>query len=501
MPSKPQPITIEKGLELEARFTYAQLSPVRIEIELRIMENSFSRRGFLKCSACGFAAGAFSLYPRLSLAAALQDGHPLAPRPTHLPPRAKQMIFIFLTGGFSHLDTFDPKPKLQASHGQPIRAFGLRPDEAKPLPLLASPFQFTCSGKSGLMISDLFPHLQKVADELCVIRTLHTDIVEHFQATLAMHTGSATIPLPSIGSWLSYGLGTFNPNLPSFVVLSEHLPYAGAQVWDSHFLPPHHQGVRIVPGDEPIPNLSSPARSVSLQELEQIMLRDVNQIHADARPHDLNLRARMSSFATALGMMREAPEVFDTAKENAATLEHYGIQPGDKKSFGWQCLMARRLVESGVRVVELIDTGSHDNWDSHGDMQTHRPKAQRVDQPIAALIQDLKLRGLFDQTLVVLCTEFGRTPWSDSGNGKGRNHYAKAFSCLLAGAGVKGGITHGETDEYGASIVSDPVHVHDYHATILHLMGIDHTRLTYRYAGRDFRLTDVAGNVVQKILS
>ena len=460
-----------------------------------------TRRDFLRCSACGLAAGTAGLYPQLSLAATLNDGRPLAPKPTHVPPKAKQLIFIFLTGGFSHLDTFDPKPKLQASHGKPIPAFGLRADEAKPLPLLASPFQFTASGKSGLMISELFPNLQKVADDLCVIRTLHTDIVEHFQATLAMHTGSATIPLPSIGSWISYGLGTFNPNLPPFVVLAEHLPYAGAQVWDSHFLPPHHQGVRIVPGDEPIPNLRSPARSVTLHELEQIMLRDVNQLHADARPHDLNLRARMSSFDTAQGMMREAPEVFDAARENAATLERYGIKPGDKKSFGWQCLMARRLVESGVRVVELIDTGSHDNWDSHGDMQTHRPKAQRVDQSIAALIQDLKQRGLFDQTLVVLCTEFGRTPWSDGGNGKGRNHYAKAFTCLLAGAGVKGGITYGETDEFGASIIANPVHVHDYHATILHLMGIEHTKLTYRYAGRDFRLTDVSGNVVREILS
>jgi hypothetical protein len=399
------------------------------------------------------------------------------------------------------LDTFDPKPKLAVEHGKPIPAFGLRPDEAKPLPLLRSPFAFAPSGKSGLMISDLFPQLRSVADELCVIRTMHTDIVEHFQATLAMHTGSATIPLPSVGSWLSYGLGTFNQNLPSFVVLAEYLPYAGAQVWDSNFLPPHHQGVRITPGDEPIPNLRSPARSVSLQELEQLMLRDVNEIHASARPGDLKLRARMSSFDTARGMMREAPELFELSAEKTETFENYGIKGNDRKSFAWQCLMARRLIERGVRVVELIDTGSHDNWDSHGDMQTHRPKAQRVDQPLAALIQDLRQRGLLQDTLVAICTEFGRTPWSDSGNGKGRNHYAKAFSCLLAGAGIKGGITYGETDDYGARIVSNPVHVHDYHATILHLMGIDHTRLTYRYAGRDFRLTDVAGSVISEILA
>ncbi|MBI2926818.1 MAG: DUF1501 domain-containing protein [Verrucomicrobia bacterium] len=459
------------------------------------------RREFLRRSAAGLALGGLGLYPKLSLAAALQHGHPLAPRPSHFPPRAKQLLFVFLTGGFSHLDTFDPKPKLQAGHGKPIPAFGLRPDEAKPLPLLGSPFKFSACGQSGLMISELFPHLQTVADELCVIRTLHTDIVEHFQATLAMHTGSATIPLPSIGAWLSYGLGTFNPNLPSFVVLAEHLPYAGAQVWDSNFLPPQHQGVRIVPGDEPIPNLKSSARSVTLHELEQLMLRDVNEAHARLRPGDLNLRARMSSFEIAEGMMRVAPEVFDLSQESGATLEAYGAQAGDKKSFGCQCLIARRLIERGVRVVELIDTGSHDNWDSHGDMQAHRPKAKRVDQPLAALLKDLRQRGLLPQTLVVLCTEFGRTPWSDGGNGKGRNHFAKAFTCLLAGAGVKGGIIYGETDEYGASIVSNPVHVHDYHATILHLLGLNHERLTYRYGGRDFRLTDVAGNVVREVLS
>jgi hypothetical protein len=459
-----------------------------------------NRRDFLKCSACG-AAGTFGLYPKLSLAAMLNDGYPIAPRPTHFPARAQQLIFIFLTGGFSHLDTFDPKPKLQLDHGKPIPAFGLRPDESKPLPLLGSKFQFAPGGKSRLMISELFTNLRTVADDLCVIRSLHTDIVEHFQATLAMHTGSATIPLPSIGSWLSFALGTFNPNLPSFVVLAEHTPYAGAQVWDCNFLPPYHQGVRLVPGDEPIADLRSPARSVTLRQLEQIMLRDVNEVHAELRPHDLNLRARMSSFDTARGMMSEAPQVFDLVREPDSVLETYGLKRGDNKSFAWQCLIARRLIESGVRVVELIDTGSQDNWDSHGDMETHRPKAARVDRAITGLIVDLKRRGLLEETLVVICTEFGRTPWSDGGNGKGRNHYAKAFSCLLAGAGVKGGVTYGETDDYGANIVSGACHVHDYHATILNLMGLDHTKLTYRYAGRDFRLTDVAGNVITDILA
>lgn len=457
-----------------------------------------SRREFLRRSNAGLAVGA-GLYSALALAAELHDGHPLAPKPSHLPARAKQLIVLFLTGGFSHLDTFDPKPKLNANNGRIVPGEGLR-DSAQ-LPLLGSPFKFTACGRSGLMISELFPHLQTVADDLCVIRTLHTDIVEHFQGTLAMHTGSATVPMPSLGAWISYGLGTLNANLPPFVVLAENMPYAGAQVWDSNFLPPHHQGVRIVPGDKPIPDLDANARSVTLQELEQIMLRDVNESHAAQRPGDLNLRARMNSFSTARGMMREAPQVFDIGNESDATLEMYGFKRSENKSFGWQCLVARRLIASGVRVVELIDTGSSNNWDAHGNTQDHRPKARRVDRAITALIKDLKQRGLLEETLIMCCTEFGRTPWAQEPNGKGRNHWAKAFSCLLAGAGVQGGLAYGETDELGANIVAHPVHVHDYHATVLHLMGIDHEKLTYRYAGRDFRLTDVSGQVVRGILT
>ncbi|HEV3007136.1 MAG TPA: DUF1501 domain-containing protein [Pirellulales bacterium] len=456
-----------------------------------------TRREFLSaCSAAGLAA-AWPARSSLALAAAANDAGPLAPKLAHFEPKAKHLVFVFLTGGFSHVDTFDPKPKLAADTGKSVSAESLR--DVTTQPLLGSPFSFTPRGESGLTISELFPGLGGVADELCVIRSLHTDIVEHFQATLAMHTGSATVPMPSIGCWLSYALGTFNSKLPSYVVLAEHTPYAGAQVWDNNFLPPFHQGVRIVPGDEPIANLRSPARNATLAELERIMLRDANELHAASRPGDLNLRARMHSFEVARGMMREAPEAFDLARETQATLAESGSQPGDKVSFAAQCLLARRLVERGVRVVELIDTGSHDNWDAHGDVQQHRGKAARVDRPLAALLTDLRRRGLLDETLVAICTEFGRTPWSD--NGKGRNHWHRAFTCLLAGAGVKGGASYGQTDEYGIEIVSDPCHVHDYHATILHLMGIDHERLTYRYAGRDFRLTDVAGNVMQAILS
>lgn len=456
------------------------------------------RREFLAaCSAAAAVGSAGSLRQSLALAAELNGGHPLAPRPAHHAAKAERMIFIFLTGGFSHVDTFDPKPKLTADHGKTVGAESLR--DVTKQPLLGSPFKFAPAGQSGLAMSELFPRLAGVADELCVIRSLHTDILEHFQATLAMHTGSATIPLPSIGAWLSYGLGTFNANLPSYVVLAEHTPYAGAQVWDNNFLPPHHQGVRIVPGDEPIPDLTPPARDVRLAELERLMLADVNEAYGRSRGDDMNLRARVSSFEVARGMMCEAPEAFDLGRESRATLDEYGAEPGDRKSFAAQCLLARRLAERGVRVVELIDTGSQDNWDAHGDMEQHRGKAARVDRSIAALIADLRRRGLLDSTLVAICTEFGRTPWSD--NGKGRNHWHRAFSCLLAGAGVKGGTTYGVTDEYGIQVVAEPCHVNDYHATILHLMGIDHKRLTYRYAGRDYRLTDTGGNILQPILA
>ena len=442
------------------------------------------------------------LYSALALAAERGGGGLLAPLPTHHEAKAKNLLVIFLTGGFSHVDTFDYKPALARYHGKSVPSFGLRPDETHDRPLLGSPFRFRACGESGLMISELFPNLGAMADELCVIRSLHTDIVEHFQAVLAMHTGSATVPMPSLGAWLSYGLGTFNPNLPAYVVLCEHLPYAGTQVWDSSFLPPIHQGVRIVPGPEPIPDLQAAGSP-----------GDPGRAGADHAPRRERAPRRGAVRATPIsargpppstsrrGMMHEAPEALDVRRESKSTLDSYGITEGDTSSFGYQCLIARRLIERGVRVVELIDTGSNNNWDAHGNMEDHRPKALRVDRAIAALLNDLKQRGLLSQTLVAICTEFGRTPWTDSPQSKGRNHYAKAFTALLAGAGVRGGMAFGETDEFGINITSNPVHVHDYHATILHLMGIDHTRLVYRYAGRDFRLTDVDGHVVEPILS
>ena len=344
------------------------------------------------------------------------------------------------------------------------------------------------------MISELFPHLGAMADELCVIRSLHTDIVEHFQAVLAMHTGSATVPMPSLGAGSATAWARSTRTCPSYVVLCEHLPYAGTQVWDSSFLPPIHQGVRIVPGPEPIPDLRPPARPATLGELERHHApRRQRGRMPRARPGDADLRARIVDLRRRPG--HDARGARGARRRPASRRRRSpptGSPTASASSFGWQCLIARRLVERGVRVVELIDTGSNNNWDAHGDMQDHRPKALRVDRAIAALIGDLKQRGLLEPRRWWRSAPSSAAPPGPTRPGtKGRNHYAKAFSALLAGAGVKGGMAYGETDEFGIDIVANPVHVHDYHATILHLMGIDHTRLIYRYAGRDFRLTDV----------
>jgi uncharacterized protein (DUF1501 family) len=467
-------------------------------IEERVEGIAMRRREFLTQSCATLAGGAFGLRGALCQAAEFHAGHPLAPKRAHHVPQAERLLVVFLTGGFSHVDTFDYKPKLAADSGKVVPGVHLRGVAEQPL--LGSPFRFAQHGESGLWMSELFPHLATCADDLCVVRSLHTDIVEHFQAVLAMHTGSATVPLPSLGCWLSHGLGTCNSNLPSYVVLCEHLPYAGAQVWDNSFLPADHQGVRVIPGKQPIADLAATTTS-TLAELEARMLHDLNREHANRRGGDAALTARDRTFDTARGLMNDAPEILEIAHETPHTLRAYGLEPGERRSFAYQCLLSRRLLERGVRVVELIDTGSGDNWDAHGDMQNHVPKAQRVDQPLAALLTDLKQRGLLDETLVVICTEFGRTPWTDGPQTKGRNHYARAFSSILAGGGVRGGITYGQTDEYGIEIVDRGCHVHDFHATILHLMGIDHTRLTYRYAGRDYRLTDVHGEVMRDVLA
>ncbi len=430
------------------------------------------------------------LYQRLSLAAERNNGHPLAPKPGHFPAKAKHLIVFFMTGGFSHLDTFDYKPKLQEDHD---KLDGKRK-------ILGSPYKFERYGESGKMVSELFSHVGSTIDDMCFLHTVHGDSAGHSAATLGMLTGSVTIPMPSIGSWVSYGLGTRNTNLPSFVVLAAKDPYNGFQAWDSNFLPAFHKGVRVTPGPNPLPDVKSPVTSVTRRELEALMLRDLNESHLETHPGDTDLAARMTTFDTAHGLMREAPEVFDLGRESAETLALYGAKAEEPSSFAAQCLTARRLIEHGVRVVELFDVGSNSNWDSHNNIEDHRKLSQNIDQPIAALVKDLKRRGLLEETLIVGCSEFGRTPWQDL-TPKGRGHHARCFTCFLAGGGVKGGYSYGVSDEYGAEPAENPVHVHDFHATILHLLGLDHERLTYRYSGRDFRLTDLYGNVVRDIIA
>jgi hypothetical protein len=421
-------------------------------------------------------------------------GDPLAPKAPHFPAKAKRVIFLFMTGGVSHVDSFDPKPDLiKAAEG------GKKSERGKPYqPSLwtAKPF-----GQAGTHVSELFPHIAGCIDDICVLRSLTNDHNDHFQATMGMHTGSVTVKRPSIGSWVSYGLGTENRNLPSFVVLAPYLPYAGAQVWSSDFLPGAHSGTRITWGDVPIQDLQPlPAAKVT-QELELDLLAKYNRMHSQSRPNDPALAARIKSFETAFGMQSEMPGIFDFSKESDATLKLYGLERGQTEGFGWQCLVARRLTEAGVRFVEVIDTGSNKNWDLHTGIKNMDKLAKSVDLPIAGLLRDLKSRGMLEDTLVVWTTEFGRTPFGDGGENFGREHYNKVFSSWLAGAGVKPGMVYGASDELGERVAENEVHVHDFHATILHLLGFDHEKLTYRHAGRDFRLTDVHGKVVREILS
>ena len=427
---------------------------------------------------------------------------PLAPKPTHFAARAKRVIFLFMSGGVSHVDSWDYKPKLFADAGKTIPVNEFQGRKGKFDMFLKRPqWNFAPHGQSGIHVSSLFPHMAECVDDLCLVRSMKSDHTNHYEATLGIHTGSFTFARPSVGAWLSYGLGSENRNLPSFVVIAPHSPYAGGQVWGSDFLPGSHQGTLVVPGAEPVANIARRAPSQRLQELELAALARMNEQHLSQRPQDPLLAARIQSFETAFGMQSEMPEVFDLSKEDDQTLAMYGLQRGSTQGFAWQCLVARRLAERGVRFVELIDVGSSNNWDAHGDMLTHAPLAKNVDQPIAALLKDLKRRGMLDDTLVVWTSEFGRTPFNSAAGAAGREHHHWVFSSWLAGAGVKPGLAYGQSDEYGIDVAENAVHVHDFHATILHMMGLDHTRLTYRHSGRDYRLTDVAGRVVHDLIA
>jgi hypothetical protein len=453
-------------------------------------------------------AGSLLMPGLLSELFADNGGDPLAPKAPHYRPKAKQVIFLFMAGGMSQVDSFDPKPRLVADNGKTVAWNEIVPPgqqalQDKPLQTLFAPgWAFRPHGRSGIEVSDLFPHIAGCVDDLCMIRSMKTDHLNHPEAVLGMHNGSFGVPRPSMGSWVSYGLGTFNRNLPAFMVLAPTLPWGGPLVMSSDFLAGEHQGVLVRPGAEPIEDLRPRAPSKEIQEIQLGLLESLNRGHLSDRGSDGALAARIRSFETAFGLQREAPEAFDLSRESDDTLKLYGLKRGETTGFGWQCLVARRLAERGVRFIELID--SKNGWDSHGSIKKHMGEAAKnVDQPVAALLKDLKARGMLDETLVVFTTEFGRRPFEDGATPAlaGRGHQASAFSTWLAGGGVRSGMVYGKTDDYGAQVVENPVHVHDLQATILHLLGIDHERLTYRHGGRDFRLTDVGGRVVKEILA
>lgn len=454
---------------------------------------------------------------------------PLAPRKPHHPARAKRVLFLFMHGGPSQVDTFDPKPLLARDNGKPFPGKRPRVTFAATGNLLASPWAFRRHGKSGLEVSELFPKVAAHADDLCVVRSIHADNSAHGGALLQLHTGSDTFVRPSIGSWVTYGLGTENRNLPGFLTICPNLGHGGVQNWSSAFLPADYQGTAlghagIKARDAAISFLRdegakvwagsaarsgkgadkadagaapSPETVAALQTRRLELLRTLNAGHRDARGPDSALDGRINALELAYRMQAEVPAVMDLAGESRATLDLYGIGPEATDNFGRQCLMARRFLERGVRFVQV----SHSyKWDQHGNLKKdHTRNALEVDGPIAGLLTDLKARGLLEDTLVWWGGEFGRTPTAQGGDG--RDHNPHGFSMWFAGAGVKGGHVHGATDDYGWYAVQDKVHMHDVHATILHLLGMDHERLTYRFAGRDFRLTDVAGRVVKEILS
>jgi hypothetical protein len=421
--------------------------------------------------------------------------NPLAPKVSHFVPKAKRVIYLFMNGGPSQVDTFDPKPLLEKYSGKRPPGTDLK-TERKTGGLLPSPFKFNRCGKSGIEVSEIFPHLSRHIDDICVIRSMHTSIPNHEPALLMMNSGEMQPTRPSMGSWLVYGLGSENQNLPGFVALCPGTPVFGPQLWSNSFLPGVYQGTHINQKTDPqkiIAHINNKYLSRAEHRTQLDLLTEMNRLHLAERRQDGELEARIQSFEMAFRMQFEAQEVFSVAGESARTLEMYGSSP-----FSRGCLIARRLAERGVRMTQVY-YGDTQPWDDHTDILNHRNLAGDSDRPIAALLEDLKDRGLFDETLVLWGGEFGRTPVSEKAKGRDHNHHG--FSVWMAGGGVKGGMTYGATDDFGFAAAEDKVHVHDLHATILHLMGLDHERLTYRYSGRDFRLTDVYGRVVKEIIA
>ena len=462
-----------------------------------------SRRWFLR--DCGLGLGAMALADLLgtSSAQAASAADPMAPKTPPRPAKAKNVIFLFMGGGPSQPELFDNKPKLAELDGtlpppellEGYRAAFINPNSK----LLGPKFPFAKHGECGTELSSILPHLAGVVDDIAVVRSMNSDAFNHAPAQIFMSTGSQQFGRPSFGAWTLYGLGSETRNLPGFVVLQsgDKGPSGGNSNWGSGFLPTVYQGVQFRSAGDPVLYLSNP-RGVddTLQRESLASLRRLNTMRLDL-VGDPEIATRINSFEMAYRMQTSAPELMDLASETQETLDLYGVEPG-KPGFAANCLLARRMIERGVRFVELF----HESWDQHGNLVNGLKKnCGETDQASAALVKDLKRRGLLDETLVVWGGEFGRTPMVQGGGGNGRDHHPNAFSMWLAGGGIKPGLTLGTSDELGFNAVEDPVHVHDLHATLLHLLGFDHTQLTYRFQGRDFRLTDVAGEVVQKLLA
>ncbi len=469
-----------------------------------------SRRQFLRTASAGFGYLAFAGLSTLDAARASaltpfedsEAGNPLAPKAPHFPAKAKHVIFLCMQGGPSHIDTFDYKPELAAGSGK--TGPGTRGGARR---LMASPWKFRQQGKSGLWISELFPELGKHADEMCLIRSMHCDQPIHPRAMTQMHTGNAQFVRPSLGAWTLYGLGTENESLPGYIALNPQA--ASSQNYGSAFLPAIFQGTKVGrqtgprlamnrggAGGPPLPDLVNPRVARTSQRLQIDLIQKLNQQKLKRDGQDPNVEGIIESYELAFRMQDKLPELMDLSGESQKTLDLYGIDENATSTFGRQCLMARRFIEAGVRFVEL----THGNWDHHQRLRDQLPdKCNEIDTPIAGLLTDLKQRGLLDETLVIWGGEFGRTP--DAQNGDGRDHNNKGYTTWMAGGGVRGGFSYGATDDVGAEAVENKCHIHDWHATILHLLGLDHERLTYRYAGRNFRLTDVYGNVAKDIIA
>jgi len=478
---------------------------------------STSRRDLLRQGAVGFGhlallamlqdEAAASALPKRLLAAAESSApkSPLEARAPHFAARAKRVIFLFMKGGPSHVDTFDYKPLLERDHGKPLPFEKPRVQFAPTNNLLKSPWSFKQYGQSGSWVSELFPHVAKHVDELCFLHSVYGTNPAHGGALLKLHTGSDNFVRPSMGAWVTYGLGTENANLPGFITICPTLAHGGVNNWGAAFLPAAFQGTPIgnaaVAADKAKIRYIEPGQTPrEVQRLQLDLLGSANREHMGQAGPDLNLEGRIHSFELAFRMQTQMPEIENLASETAETRKLYGLDDPITTNFGRQCLMARRFIERGVRFVQVTHSNAEVQWDQHGDLKNgHTKNAREVDQPISALLTDLKGRGLLDDTLVIWGGEFGRTPTAQGTDG--RDHNPEGFTMWLAGGGVKGGYHYGATDDYGFFASQNKMHIHDFHATMLHLLGLDHTRLTYRYAGRDFRLTDVEGVVAKDILA